>query len=1359
MNATKFIKLLWVGLIALLWVSCTKNEIDNPVTNRTALSITAAATRATDTNWQQADAIGVYMLNTGTTTPAQGDVPQPGYHYINKSADGSTASFVPANAENTAYFPIGREKVDVVAYYPYNEQLTMDNGQLTVPVDVSNQSNLPAIDLMTSALATGHSSDAPQVALTFRHRLVKMVVNLNSTLGDVTALSIEGTPATATYDLMQQTIINPNPATEAITLALAGHPEGEMASTAILIPTAAGAGVKFNLTASGRPYTATLPANVALEAGKTVTVDITLTPTAIDVAATIAPWEEGAGAGAGAVYFRLPDNPETGVPTVTNFRLWKNNNEAGAASYEYADGKWNATPRPFYVEETSAADRFYARHTPAAEAADPVTGLIDIIEAGPSAMDNRGVIDLTFSHTNALLVVNLSAGKDLPAGTDLSKATVKILGATLAGSDTGEHIFAPVTLPAGETLAVVEVDGYTYTATAAADFVLAPSTRNKLNLTVSVETAGQRIIVPEVTTKPWAVGVTTDVNAVRFVLPSNPQTGVPAITAFTVYKNGGSPTTYTYQNGQWSASPAFFLMEDIQATDRFTAEATGTEDPISKLTDILRAPAATMSAEGVINLEFAHTLAMLNIRLYPGEGLLAGTDLSKAQVEYRGATTISYQGVDASFLVNPEQFETGTIIARITVGGNVYESKLTGALNLAAGTRNTLNITLKVEQEGKTIAAINAIQKPWTELTPLALEAINTVIPQHPSGEFAEVGRFDLYKNAGTADAMKVTYEKKGTGYVPVGSAPYYAEDVLSTDRFTGEATLATDNVTGFSDVIRSAAVGMTDKGIINLNFAHINSKLTVTLVQDAALAYDLSKAIVKLLGYSPTVTGTPNSFILEPTTWAAGTRLLLISFTGSHSFEVALPAGLTLGSGEEIKMEVTLNTIGVGLSTQITDWNSTATTGTAINVTIPGHSDVASLGTLELWKMNGGTAGSAVTYNWNGSKWTTTGTPFYVEDITTGDAFYARHTPATADPVTGTPDVLTAGPASAASGEVALKFAHAMSQVEFVLSPGTGFTPSVADGKVEITLLKDYTFAADNSLTTGTTSATYTLTPGQVYTVVPQAVAASAINVKLGGRTYQAAQGITLAAGNKITVTLTLLPTETGITVEGGTWNTVSGSGTVKQDILGNLTATNLSGDGELVVTSGTHTGVYTYTHATQTLASVTPLYWDNLSGTAFNFAATFTPTAAGTPEKDVLSGTATNVAYNTLIDFGKLAHSNAKLKVTLTAGTGYTAADMQATTLSVTGLTAAVYNITAGQEYIFAPKTFVATDVITVTTPLATYTLKMSDIQVGGSSLAALEGGNSYTVALTVSKSGIGIAIDVKDWTDVDGTGNVGY
>lgn len=189
----------FVMLAALMLAGCS-NEIDEQVmdSRRVPLQINGdinmLMTRAADDHWDDNDTIGVYMVN-GENNSIVGNVSNYRYTVV---TGGQNGTFIPADENNTAYFPEDGTAVDVVAYYP---QRNVDNGKLSL--DLSDQNEQPDIDLM-SARAENASKSSPTVNLGFKHRLTKLFFKIE---GDVNTDGINATISNQ-YTKIQYDILN-----------------------------------------------------------------------------------------------------------------------------------------------------------------------------------------------------------------------------------------------------------------------------------------------------------------------------------------------------------------------------------------------------------------------------------------------------------------------------------------------------------------------------------------------------------------------------------------------------------------------------------------------------------------------------------------------------------------------------------------------------------------------------------------------------------------------------------------------------------------------------------------------------------------------------------------------------------------------------------------------------------------------------------------------------------------------------------------------------------------------------------------------------------------------------------------------
>ena len=285
----------FVMLAALMLAGCS-NEIDEQVmdSKRVPLQINGdinmLMTRAADDHWDDEDAIGVYMVNAENNSIV-GDVSNYRYTVVE---GGQNGTFIPADVNNTAYFPQDGTAVDVVAYYP---QGNVDNGKLSL--DLSDQSEQPRIDLM-SARAEGASKSSPTVNLQFKHRLTKLFFNIE---GDVNTDGIEATISDQ-YTKIQYDILN-----DKLLIADGSEKENIVMKywgtnrfvEAIVLPNEEGNAAEdrqLTFKLNEKIFNATISNSTTFEAGKkyTYTVKFETTPSGINVSITgvsIKNWDDG----------------------------------------------------------------------------------------------------------------------------------------------------------------------------------------------------------------------------------------------------------------------------------------------------------------------------------------------------------------------------------------------------------------------------------------------------------------------------------------------------------------------------------------------------------------------------------------------------------------------------------------------------------------------------------------------------------------------------------------------------------------------------------------------------------------------------------------------------------------------------------------------------------------------------------------------------------------------------------------------------------------------------------------------------------------------------------------------------------
>lgn len=193
--------------------------------------------KASGTSWSTDDRVGIYMVTTGQPIGDASILANANNIQHVVSEPGAACDFNVVNAEQLIHLP-ETGTVDFYAYYPYNPNITAD---YKYPVDVSNQSNLEAIDLL---YATSKDTDDPNVKLKFYHKLTKVEFYVNPTeMGDDyrgATLTLKGMPTRAAFGLSDGTFTVDDASVGDITLTL----DSEGRATALLIPgTHAGAAV------------------------------------------------------------------------------------------------------------------------------------------------------------------------------------------------------------------------------------------------------------------------------------------------------------------------------------------------------------------------------------------------------------------------------------------------------------------------------------------------------------------------------------------------------------------------------------------------------------------------------------------------------------------------------------------------------------------------------------------------------------------------------------------------------------------------------------------------------------------------------------------------------------------------------------------------------------------------------------------------------------------------------------------------------------------------------------------------------------------------------------------------------------
>lgn len=265
---------------------------------RVALQVSSGIqTRAFDNQWEAGDEIGIFMLNNGQTTVADGydNVP-----YRVASAGEGGKAFSPSS--KVIYFPTNGDRRDFIAYYPYSAD-KVANGVYNI--DLTNQDPQKDIDFMLAGKVADKSRTDANVSFQFTHKLTKIVMDIEPGAG-VTAddlksitVSLTGQPTEGTFDVLNgQDVTVTSTDKKAVTLlanADGTHAEG------IVFPGKNYAGMSFVFTAQAiGSYEWALSQSTKatkFESGKKYFYTITVNKTSIEVTSTIKDWEPGNGDG------------------------------------------------------------------------------------------------------------------------------------------------------------------------------------------------------------------------------------------------------------------------------------------------------------------------------------------------------------------------------------------------------------------------------------------------------------------------------------------------------------------------------------------------------------------------------------------------------------------------------------------------------------------------------------------------------------------------------------------------------------------------------------------------------------------------------------------------------------------------------------------------------------------------------------------------------------------------------------------------------------------------------------------------------------------------------------------------------
>jgi hypothetical protein len=290
---------------------CMENEIDLTAYNKDKEAVVfstragAVQTRAGENGeLMDSDRIGIYMLEAGNSFATR--LLANNHKYKPEITGGVKRSpIIPDNAlaDQTIYYP-QKGNVDFVAYCPYKPAGTgmgMIDPLYRYPVDVSDQSNPAAIDLLYIKKTTVSKSNQA-VTLSFDHQLSKVTMRVKpgnslreENFSTLTA-ALSGIPVKADFAMETHTITPGATAPTPVSMRKTGMAAGNTALfESILIPHAGGEGRFVTFTLGAGSYTWNIPSSTVFESGKHHIYDVTVNKTSVTVGGNIIPWFDESG--------------------------------------------------------------------------------------------------------------------------------------------------------------------------------------------------------------------------------------------------------------------------------------------------------------------------------------------------------------------------------------------------------------------------------------------------------------------------------------------------------------------------------------------------------------------------------------------------------------------------------------------------------------------------------------------------------------------------------------------------------------------------------------------------------------------------------------------------------------------------------------------------------------------------------------------------------------------------------------------------------------------------------------------------------------------------------------------------------
>ena len=267
----------------LFTISCVNEISEDPVDIpgeipiRLSTQILCNHTRAINNEFQEKDAIGLYVLTQLST------INQKRYIDNMRFTCSQATGFQP---EETIYYPKGDGKCDFISYYPFQETgINQDQSIMQVQIH-TDQSSVSKHSLSDFMIATNSDITPSQnmVSMEYKHKLCKLKItikpapgeDIDELLNDNPSLSLNGFHSDASYDFLTDRF---EPSGQ--TISVTPHGEWKIENNAltgkevILIPEEIESDNHYiNIDINGKSYSCPFPDNFQLASEKNCSIAI-----------------------------------------------------------------------------------------------------------------------------------------------------------------------------------------------------------------------------------------------------------------------------------------------------------------------------------------------------------------------------------------------------------------------------------------------------------------------------------------------------------------------------------------------------------------------------------------------------------------------------------------------------------------------------------------------------------------------------------------------------------------------------------------------------------------------------------------------------------------------------------------------------------------------------------------------------------------------------------------------------------------------------------------------------------------------------------------------------------------------------